>query len=292
MFLRNRNASGGSRRGTARRPTRSALALNSLTNVAAYDDERWFQLFEELGSYSYEGHIFDNKKPPNVYRKGWEWTQTVYGLERLDMVKPHHRAIGVGAGRECVIFWLADHLQKVVATDLYGNENWTREGGREADAVVLEDPQAFCPRPIRPETVEFRVMDGTDLSTYPDETFDIAWSLSSIEHFGGHARGGDAVREMARVVRPGGIVVVATEYLLLPEQTHVEFFNRAEMEQHVINASPHLVLTEPIDWTLPPDDYLIDAIVYPHVIDRSRRHVILNDGWVQWTSFLAFFRKC
>jgi SAM-dependent methyltransferase len=269
----------------------TGIGLNGLTNVAAYGDPDWYRLYEELGTYSYEAHIFDNKTPPNVYRKGWEWTQTVYGLERLGMVKPNHRAIGVGAGRECVIFWLGDRLQQVVATDLYGNEGWTSAGGREADALVLENPQAVCPRPIRQEAIEFRTMDGTDLSYFDDNTFDVAWSLSSIEHFGGHARAADAVREMGRVVRPGGVVVVATEYLLLPDQTHVEFFNRSQMEEHVINASPDLVLTEPVDWSWPPDEYLVDSIVFPHVIDRTRRHVVLNDGWVQWTSFLAFFRK-
>ncbi len=268
-----------------------SLALNSLTNVAAYADKRWCQLFEELGTYSYETHIFGNRKPPIVYRKGWEWTQTIYGLERLGMIKPHHRAIGVGAGRECLIFWLGDRLQQVAATDLYGNETWSTSGGREADAAVLQDPQSFCPRPIRRDAIEFRVMDGTDLGYYDDESFDISWSLSSIEHFGGHAQAGVAMREMARVVRPGGVVVVATEYLLLCDQTHPEFFNRADIEKHVINASTRLELVEPIDWSLPPREYLIDSIVVPQGVDRARRHVVLNDGVVQWTSFLAFFRK-
>jgi SAM-dependent methyltransferase len=289
VFFRKRNS--GDAEATPSRVERGPVHLNGVVNIDAYSDSRWYALYEELGSYSNEAHIFGSKKPPNVYRKGWEWTQTIYGLERLGMIKPAHRAIGVGAGRECVIFWLGDRLQQVVATDLYGNEGWTATGGREADALVLENPQAVCPRPIRHEAIEFRTMDGTDLSFYDNNTFDIAWSLSSIEHFGGHDRSADAVKEMARVVRPGGIVVIATEYLLLPEQTHAEFFNRAQMEQYVINASPQLVLTEPVDWSWPPAEYLVDAIVYPNVVDRTRRHVVLNDGWIQWTSFLAFFRK-
>ena len=259
--------------------------------MAAYSDERWCELYEELGSYSYDAHIFNSTKPPNIYRKGWEWTQTLYGLERLGMIKENHRAIGVGAGRECVIFWLGDRLRQVVATDLYGNEAWTSEGGREADASVLEDPQRFCPRPIRQEAIEFRVMDGTDLGFYPDESFDVAWSLSSIEHFGSHQRAGDAVREIGRVLRPGGIAVIATEYLLLPDQSHDEFFNRSDLEQYVLKASPRLELVEPIDWSLPPEEYLIDAVVFPHGGDRTRRHIVLNDGWIQWTSIIAFFRK-
>jgi SAM-dependent methyltransferase len=259
--------------------------------VAAYTDDRWRHLFQELGTYSREDHIFGNPDPPNVYRKGWEWTQTIYGLERLGMIKPQYCAIGVGAGRECVIFWLGDRLQQVVATDLYGSGQWTATWGREADATVLDDPQAFCPRPIRSGVVEFRVMDGTDLGSYPDETFDISWSLSSIEHFGGHVRSADAVREMARVVRPGGIVVIATEVLLLPDQTHPEYFNRSDFEKHVIDACPRLELIEPVDWTLPPTEYLVDAVVYPQGVERTRRHVVLNDGQVQWTSLIAFFKK-
>ena len=268
-----------------------SLPLSSLTNIAAYDDPRWMELYRDLGTYSFDAHIFKGESSPNIYRKGWEWTQTIWGLERLGMITPDHRAIGIGAGRECVIFWLGDRLQRVVATDLYGGQGWSETGGREADAAVLENPQAFCPRPIRQESIEFRTMDGTDLSYYADGTFDFSWSLSSIEHFGSHARAGDAVREMARVVRPGGILAIATEYLLLSDQTHPEYFNRLELEEHVINASPDLELVEPVDWSLPPTEFLIDSVVFPQGIDRTRRHVVLNDGSVQWTSVLAFLRK-
>ena len=284
IFKRTQSPSAGPGTGTP-------LPLSSLTNVGAYGDQRWIDLYHELGTYSYDSHIFQSDSPPNVYRKGWEWTQTIWGLERLGMIQPHHRAIGVGAGRECVIFWLGDHLQEVVATDLYGNDLWSSEGGQEANAAVLEDPQTFCPRPIRHEAIEFRTMDGTDLSHYPDGTFDVSWSLSSIEHFGSHARSGDAVREMGRVVRSGGVLAVATEYLLLADQSHPEYFNREDLEAHVLNASPDLELIEPIDWSLPPSVYLIDSIVVPQGVDRTRRHVVLNDGQVQWTSILAFFRK-
>jgi len=278
-------------RPSEKRRSPDKLGLNGLVNVAAYEDTDWLALFDELGSYSYENHIFGARQHPNIYRKGWEWTQTVYGLKKLGMIRPEFSAIGVGAGRECVIFWLADRLSKVVATDLYGNEEWSTTGGAEADAAVMADPQKFCPRPVRLESTEFRIMDGTDLSYYPDATFDIGWSLSSIEHFGSHERAAEAVREMARVVKPGGIVVIATEFLLLEEQTHPEYFNRAEIETYVVNASPSLELVEPVDWTLPPTDYLIDSIVAFTKVDRIRRHVVLNDGDNQWTSILCFFRR-
>jgi SAM-dependent methyltransferase len=267
-------------------PHDAPLALNSLTNVSAYHDPDWLRLHAELETYSFDKHVF----LPNVYRKGWEWTQTIYGLERLGMVRPDYRAIGVGAGRECVIYWFGDRLAYVLATDLYGNEEWSNTGGREASADVLESPQQFCPRPMRDDAVEFQVMDGTDLSV-PDESFDIAWSLSSIEHFGGHEAAATAVRELGRVVRPGGMIVVATEYLLLQEHQHPEYFNRTEIEKYVVNASDDLELVEPIDWSLPPTDYLIDSIVLPTGVHRLRRHVVVNDGNVQWTSALFFLQK-
>ena len=206
------------------------------------------------------------------------------------MLQPHHKAIGVGAGRECVIFYLGDRIAQVIATDLYGNEEWSTDG-HEADAAVVENPQAFCPRPIRTESIEFRTMDGTDLGFFDDGVFDFAWSLSSIEHFGSHVRLGVPCARSQRVVRSGGVLAIATEYLLLADQSHQDFFDREDFETHVLHASPDLELIEPVDWTLPAEEYLIDSVVVPYVGDKLRRHVVLNDGHVQWTSVLVFFRK-
>jgi len=36
------------------------------------------ELYRDLGTYSYDDHIFRSTTPPEVYRKGWEWTQTVW----------------------------------------------------------------------------------------------------------------------------------------------------------------------------------------------------------------------
>ena len=89
----------------------------------------------------------------------------------------------------------------------------------------------------------------------------------------------------------GGILAVATEYLLLPEQTHPEFFNRDDFEKYILHASEELELVEPVDWSLPPSDYLIDSVVLWAQVGRTRRHVVLQDGSNQWTSILVFFRK-
>ena len=115
--------------------------------------------------------------------------------------------------------------------------------------------------------------------------------MSSIEHFGGHEAAARSMQEMARVTKPGGVVAVATEYLLLEEYSHPEYFTRSEVSGYLINATPNLRLVGDVCWDTLPDEYLIDSIVFPGGIERHRRHVVLNDGSVQWISILLFFSK-
>lgn len=138
--------------------------------------------------------------------------------------------------------------------------------------------------------IQFVIGSGTDLE-FPDAEFDFCWSMSSIEHFGGHDAAAQTMREMARVIKPGGVVAVATEYLLLPEYRHPEYFTSSELRQSIIDASDCLELVSELDETLVPYEYLIDSIIVPAGVDRRRRHVVLNDGNVQWTSVMLFFRK-
>jgi SAM-dependent methyltransferase len=78
---------------------------------------------------------------------------------------------------------------------------------------MLTDPAAFAPYPYREERLEVREMNALELS-FPDDSFDIVYCLSSIEHFGGVRAAARAAQEMARVVRPGGWLVIVTECLV------------------------------------------------------------------------------
>ena len=59
-------------------------------------------------------------------------------------------------------------------------------------------------------------MDALDLR-FEDRTFDAVYSLSSIEHFGGLAGATRALDEMARVLKPSGIVALTTECVINDE---------------------------------------------------------------------------
>lgn len=266
------------------------MPLSEIINIDRFDDPEWMELHRALEAYSADKHVFFTSEG-NVYRKGWEWTHCIYGLQKLSVVVPGARGLGVGSGREPVIFFLGERCREIVSTDLYGNDVWTGSSGAEAPSEILEDHQKFCPKPLQAANIRFQTADGTSLP-FGDSEFDFCWSLSSIEHFGGHEAAKKAIQEMARVTRAGGIVCVATEYLLLAEQTHPEYFNRAEVEHFLINATDSLELVDGMSWDLPPVEYLIDQITVPgEGVHRRRRHVVLNDGWHQWTSFMLFLRK-
>lgn len=267
------------------------VPLSEVVNVARYDDPEWMALHRDIEAYSIDKHVFLHTGN-QVHRKGWEWTQAIYGLKKLGKLTPNARGIGVGAGREAIIFYLADQVGEVLATDLYGmNDEWITNEGAEAPAEILQDARQFCPRSFDESRVRFEVADGTALP-YPDNSFDFCFSLSSIEHFGGHEASRRAIQEMGRVLKPGGVAAVATEYLLLPELTHAEYFNKAEVEEYLINVGDKLKLVDGISWDLPPQEYLIDQLVITtEAIHRRRRAVVVTNGEVQWTSIILFYQK-
>lgn len=262
--------------------------LCGVVNPTHYLDREWLALHHDLERYSLDKHCFQNRSG-EIYRKGWEWTHCLYGLRHLGMLQPEHRALGVGVGREGVIYYLADHVAEVTATDLYGEAAWASAGGKEADLAMLEESKRHCPASVDFSKIRFENQDGTNL-TYGNDSFDFAWSLSSIEHFGGHAAARRAVEEMARVVRPGGVVAIATEMLMLEEYSHPEYFTRSEIISELVESCPRLELAGPVNFHTLPYEFLVDSIPLPQGVHRRRRHVVLNDGNIQWTSILLFFR--
>jgi SAM-dependent methyltransferase len=94
---------------------------------------------------------------------------------------------------------------KLVAVEL------ARRGAR-VTSVDAYEPEIAAWRALAAEQpeVELEVGDGRRLR-FADDSFDRAYSISVLEHI---AEGGDAaaLRELARVVRPGGRVIVTLPY--------------------------------------------------------------------------------
>jgi SAM-dependent methyltransferase len=117
-----------------------------------------------------------------------------------------------------------------------------------------ENPKKYAPFPYKEDALTVLRMDGTKLE-FPSESFDIAFSFSSIEHFGDSDGGGGkknhsgalrSLKEMERVLKPGGLAVITTEYII-NDKEHTEFFNRRTIYSDLINKLERLKLVEPLD---------------------------------------------
>jgi SAM-dependent methyltransferase len=249
--------------------------LCELANPAKWDNREWLAILRSLG-------LADDKL--SMHRKPYEFTQLVYGCRRLGVLGDDASILSVGAGHETVLYWLANNARRVVATDMYEGV-WQDLQGREGNPDVLVRPDDYAPFPYRRERLTFLKMDGRRLA-FRDGAFDIAYSLSSIEHFGGLAGAVATIREMARVVRSGGIVAIATEYVL-SGPPHEETFQPAEIAELITRSG--LELVEPLDesvyrrYTYTPIDL--------HRTPYQTPHMVVRFGDTVFTTVMIFLRK-
>jgi SAM-dependent methyltransferase len=249
--------------------------LCELANPAKWDNPEWVSILRSLG-------LADDKR--SMHRKPYEFTQLVYGCRRLGALREDAQFLSVGAGHELVLYWLANHVGRVVATDMYEGV-WQAAQGREGDPDVLHRPEDFAPFPYRKDRLTFMRMNGRQLE-FADGTFDVAYSLSSIEHFGGLPGASATIREMARVLTPGGILALATEYVL-SGPPHAETFQPDEIAQLI--DQPGLELVHPID------DRVYQRYTYA-AIDLHRNpyqapHMVVRFGDTVFTTVMVFLRR-
>ena len=249
----------------------------------------------------------------HVERKVWEFAQLALFLDEVGRLHEETEALAIGAGDERIVFWLANRVGRVVATDIYGEGSFA---GREAERTMLEDPASHAPFPYREDRLEVRWMDARALDL-PAASFDVVFSLSSIEHFGSPAEIARSAREMGRVLRPGGHAFVATECfvrrhplnaapvdfavrlatlgrkrkLATPSRRAVvgEVFTPRELRRRIVRPSG-LRLMQPLDLSLSTEawDNLTRSLpsglrprtgqFWPHVLLQSDRSVFTSVG--------------
>jgi SAM-dependent methyltransferase len=130
----------------------------------------------------------------------WRWLEGPAGARILDLGSPKDLAA-----------MLARHRgYEVVATDIL------------PEAIFLSQRYARAQRldGCGPGRVHSEVQDGRAM-TFPDAFFDAAYSVSVLEHIPGD---GDtaAIRELIRVVRPGGVLVITVPFDRTYRETFVD----------------------------------------------------------------------
>jgi SAM-dependent methyltransferase len=293
-----------------RRVTALSRQIVKRCDLADFDDPALLDAIREL--------LPDRDARAFAERKTWEYAMLVLFLREVGRLHDGTEALAVGAGDERPVFWLANHAGRVVATDIYGEG---RFADQEGAASMLDDPRTHAPFPYRENHLEVRWMDGRELD-YPDATFDVVFSLSSIEHFGTFDDIECSAREMARVLRPGGHAFVTTECFigrararslraaaraeagrLLVHRRHATVFERRgaevmtvrEVRRHVVDASG-LTLLQPFDLSISPTSFENVAEFSQHDQLRPRTgvlwpHIVIDVHGSTYTSIALAFEK-
>jgi SAM-dependent methyltransferase len=140
-------------------------------------------------------------------RKTWEHIHVYSSLQRLGLLNPTTRILGLGVGHECLVYAFTNVCQEVVATDLYHSSEWYMA------AMSPEEVYTRNPFPYQRDRLIVQHMDMTQLD-YPDNSFDLVWSCGSIEHMNSFADLHRVYQEVHRVLKPGGIAALTTDYNL------------------------------------------------------------------------------
>lgn len=249
--------------------------LNLLCDISDWRDGWMLHYLQEL------------HEPVRIHRKAWEFGKCLAGFHRLGVIEPRAVGLSVGAGAERPLFWLASNIETIVASDLYVGEAGSWGWGDD----FLDNPAGQAPFPYREDGLIVRDMSGLELE-FATNSFDFAYSLSSIEHFGGHRAARQAMREMARVVKPGGIVCVVTE-LQLSQHGAAELFTYPELEEYVIRGSGLRLVEPQIDLRISESLLAYPSHMFEDPDDVSPR--IVMSGWANtraaWGSIILFLRK-
>ena len=123
--------------------------------------------------------------------------ETRYVLRHLD-VRPRDAVLDIGSPKMLSLFMAARIGADVHATDLLGY--FFGQYGTYARRVLGHTGDRY----------RMAVQDARAL-TYPDATFDRVFSISTIEHIPGDGDSA-AMREIARVLKPGGIVCLTVPW--------------------------------------------------------------------------------
>lgn len=113
-------------------------------------------------------------------------------LEQIHQTNPHVRLLDVGAGSGSISATLARAIQpggRVVATDIKPD--------------ILERARAVAEEAGVADNIEFQQADVLGRLPFDDATFDVTHCHQVLTHL---PRPVDALREMLRVTKPGGVV--------------------------------------------------------------------------------------
>jgi SAM-dependent methyltransferase len=282
------------------------LCLSKVCNLEDFSHPSLLAVLRQV--FPHECERFGPNFPAGrEYRKHWEVVMAVRALAVGGVLRDWAELLGIGAGNEPTLFWLTNRVRRVWATDLYcEGEDW-RES---ANATMLHDPGRHWPGPWDPRRLVVQHMNALELR-YEDNSFDGIFSSSSLEHFGTPEDIRRAAGEMCRVLKPGGILALSTEYRLAgppPGLPGILMFDADQLDELLVDGLPWDWF-DPLDAAVSPatratEQPFADAAndVRRHVAEHGHilfhrldwhryPHLVLSENGLAWTSVHVTLRK-
>lgn len=235
------------------------MNLNRVCNLEDFYD---FELLQ------YEPTLTDD-----MHRKTWELALEQKTLHEGNAVKQGNRILGVAAGHQHTIFNYASEGAEVYATDLYKNSDmWANVAPHD----MLTHPEKFNTHHhnYNPDNLIVEHADARDLP-FPNDFFDGIFCCSSIEHVGTWDDIAKAASEIGRVLKPGGVASISTEYKITGNHAGyngLRFFTYDDLMTYVVVPSG-LFLNDKVmrtfsKATLDTRQELIEGVgdKFPHIV--------------------------
>ena len=223
------------------------------------------------------------------HRKVWEYAHILNTLDSWNVLDGA-TICSVGSGHEEPAYYISNRARWIFLTDIYGSGDFQ---GAVAPTSMLVNPDqhARCPHNRRRMVVQH--MSGTDLR-FEDGTFDVVYSFSSIEHFGGYHDAVKALSEVSRVLRPGGIAAITTE-CIVNDAEHFEcpglmLFHRSRLLEFC-HSEPKLELVDDLDFSIPESTLKLAVPLEELMRKQSFPELVVEYAGRQFTSISLFFRK-
>lgn len=148
------------------------------------------------------------REPARFHRKQWEFAKIFQALQKHGLLQEDKIGLSVGGGNERILYSIANHVKKLIVTDLYSTETmW--------DCAKTDDPDTFIKMNKPFEVDDSRItaipMDMRKLY-FGDNTFDFCYSSCAIEHIGTFDDFVQHFNEVNRCLKEGGYYIFTTEF--------------------------------------------------------------------------------
>ena len=240
------------------------------------------------------------------YRKYWEIGMAQRTFQDTGILHPNADILGVGAGNEPTVFYLTNHVHRVFATDLYLGAHW----GESANPGMMIHPERYWPVDWNPRRLVVQHMNALELQ-YDDNSFEGIFSSSSLEHFGTHEDVRKSLQEMYRVLKPGGVLSLSTEYRLAGTGAGIPgalLFDEAQVREILIGVANWEPISE-LNFHVSPATRktaisyqkaveclaahvgVEREIIFQRLVWSQYPHIVLREGDYEWTSIHVALRK-